>query len=538
MHTNRDVTLPDHGLAAELPGAVMNEARISLDTLGQIESIVSACVAGRIERASAFAGALAGKPAPSVKPAATREGSAAIVSIMQRSKPGPMAAPHSATLGQTGGQDRYYFQPSAEAAPAPAPETDSRKFDTDGLRADFPALHQEVNGKPLVWLDNAATTQKPNAVIDAVAEFYRSDNSNVHRAAHTLAKRATQAYESARIKVRDFVGARSEREIVFVRGTTEAINLVAYSYGGANLRRGDEILITTMEHHANILPWQLVAQQTGAILRAAPIDNNGQLLLDEFAAMLSPNTKLVAITQVSNVLGTVNPISVISGMVHAAGARLLVDGAQSVPHMPVDVQQLGCDFFVFSGHKLFGPTGIGALYGREELLASMPPWQGGGNMIDKVAIEKSTYNDIPHKFEAGTGNLADAVGLGAAIEYFSKIDMKSADAHERSLLRNATAAISTIPGLRVIGTADNKVSVLSFVADGVQAEDLADYLDREGIAVRAGHHCAQPTLARFGLEATVRASFAFYNTMREVERFANAVAAGVKVLRKSPTQTR
>jgi len=440
-----------------------------------------------------------------------------------------MDSPHSSTLPQTTSPGRYFFLETREAAPKA--EHEEQEFDTEGVRADFPALHQEVNGKPLVWLDNAATTQKPNAVINTIAEFYRRDNSNVHRAAHTLARRATQAYEEARGKVRDLLGARSENEIVFVRGTTEAINLVSNSYGRANIGAGDEILITTMEHHANIVPWQMLAQQTGASLRAAPIDDQGQLILEEFARMLSPSTKLVAVTHVSNALGTVNPISIIAGMAHAVGARLLVDGAQSTPHFAVDVQKLGCDFFVFSGHKLFGPTGIGALYGREELLSAMPPWQGGGNMIHRVTVEKSTYADVPHKFEAGTGNLADAVGVGAAIDYLSRLDLEAADRHERALLQKATAAISDVPGLRVIGEAPDKVSVLSFVVDGVKPEDLGRYLDQQGIAVRAGHHCAQPTLDHFGLESTVRASFAFYNTMGEVDRFAEAVADGVKALR-------
>jgi len=448
---------------------------------------------------------------------------------------GMMAAPHSSSLPQTDNQ--YYFLRSMEA---PARQTSvqepqeaqkKNEFDIEGVRADFPALHQEVNGKPLVWLDNAATTHKPNAVIDAISEFYRRDNSNVHRAAHTLARRATEAYEGARIKIRDMLSARSEREIVFVRGTTEAINLVANTYGKANIGPGDEILISQMEHHANIVPWQMLAKQTGAILRAAPFDDSGRLILDEFEKMLSPKTKLVALAHVSNVLGTVNPICLIEKMVHAVGARLLVDAAQSVPHFPVNVQQLGCDFLVFSAHKLFGPTGIGALYGREELLKTMPPWQGGGNMIHHVTIEHTTYNDIPHKFEAGTGSLADAVGLGAAIDYLERLDIKAADAHERILLESATMAISHIPGLQVIGTVPDKVSVLSFVVDGVKPEDLARYLDQEGIAVRAGHHCAQPTLAHFGLESTVRASFAFYNTMHEVELFAEAVTRGVKALR-------
>ena len=617
MHTNPDVNPRGGGLAEEFIPPVMNEARISLETLGRIEPIVSDCLAGRLQRAAAFADQLGGGEAPpsvgtdtsqvaepAALPASHNAANVSTGLIAQRAKPGPMGAPHSSSLLHTKESNRYYFVPAAEPAPgprseeaappsagsdtsqvaepaalpashnaanvstgliaqrakpgpmgaphsssllhtkesnryyfvpaaepAPVPRSESNGFDVEGVRADFPALHQKVNGKPLVWLDNAATTQKPNAVIDAVSEFYRHDNSNVHRAAHTLASKATEAYEGARVKVRDLLGARSEREIVFVRGTTEAINLVSNAYGRANFGLGDEILITEMEHHANIVPWQMLAQQTGATLRAAPIDNNGALILDEFAKMLSPNTKLVAVTQVSNVLGTVNPISLISGMVHAAGARLLVDGAQSVPHFPVNVQQLGCDFMVFSGHKLFGPTGIGALYGREEILSSMPPWQGGGNMIQHVTVEKSTYNDIPHKFEAGTASLADAVGLGAAIDYLSRLDVEAAEAHERCLLESATSAIADVPGLRVIGTAPDKVSVLSFVVEGVKPEGLARYLDLEGIAVRAGHHCAQPTLAHFGLESTVRASFAFYNTMREVDRFAEAVANGVKALR-------
>lgn len=390
-------------------------------------------------------------------------------------------------------------------------------LEVNAIRRDFPALHQRVHGHPLIWFDNAATTQKPRSVIEATSRFYSHDNSNIHRAAHALAARSTEFYEGGREKVRQFIGAADAKEIVFVRGTTEAINLVAQTYGRAHIGAGDEILLTTMEHHANIVPWQLLAQQTGAVLRVAPINDAGELILDAFASLLGPRTKLVAVTQVSNALGTINPIETIIGMAHAQGIPVLVDGAQSVPHMPINVQALSCDYFVFSGHKLFGPTGIGVLYGKLPLLEEMPPYQGGGNMIRDVTFEKTTYQGSPQKFEAGTPDIGGVVGLGAAVDYLARIGMPAIAAYEHELLEYATQALSSVRGLRLIGTAAAKASVLSFVMDGIPNEQVGRHLDRYGIAVRAGHHCAQPTVRRYGLEGTVRPSLAFYNTQDEVD---------------------
>jgi len=419
----------------------------------------------------------------------------------------------------------YYFLRQADSAPlatipgAPLPRFSPTLsvLDIEGIRRDFPALHQTVNGKPLIWLDNAATTHKPQSVIDTIARFYSRDNSNIHRGAHTLAFRATELYEGARKNVQRFLGAADPKEIVFVRGTTEAVNLVAQTYGRAHIGQGDEILLTTMEHHANIVPWQMLAQQTGAVLRVAPINDAGELILDQFAALLSSRTKLVAVTQVSNALGTINPVEQLIAMAHAHGVPVLVDGAQSTPHMPVNVQALDCDFFVFSGHKIFGPTGIGVLYGKAALLEEMPPWQGGGNMIQDVTFEKTAYQGIPQKFEAGTPNIAGVVGLGAAIDYLNQVGLPAIAAYEHELLTYATHALSLVPGLRPIGTAAVKASVLSFVMEGISNEKVARYLDQHGIAVRAGHHCAQPTVRRFGLEGTVRPSLAFYNTQDEID---------------------
>jgi cysteine desulfurase/selenocysteine lyase len=360
-------------------------------------------------------------------------------------------------------------------------------------------------------------------VIDAVSRFYERDNSNIHRGVHTLAERATDAYEHAREAVRDLIGASDSQEIIFVRGTTEAINLVAQSYGRKYLREGDEIVLTIMEHHSNIVPWQMLCQESGAVLRVAPCNDLGEVLLDDYAALLGPKTKLVALSQVSNVLGTVNPVCAMTQMAHGVGARVLIDGAQSIPHIPVDVQAINCDFFAFSGHKLYAPTGIGVLYGKADVLDMMPPWQGGGNMIQDVTFERTIYNSLPHKFEAGTGNIADAVGLGAAIHYLERIGFHAAMQHEEAVLAHAIRALSAIPGLRMIGTAPHKVSVLSFVLDGVSSEELGRRLDREGIAVRAGHLCAQPVLRRFGLESTVRASLALYNTFEDVDALAGAL---------------
>ncbi|MGY0780987.1 family 2A encapsulin nanocompartment cargo protein cysteine desulfurase [Azospirillum argentinense] len=399
----------------------------------------------------------------------------------------------------------------------------SPAFDPRATRRDFPILNQTVHGKPLIWLDNAATTQKPQAVIDRLARFYAEENSNIHRAAHALAARATDAYEEAREKARRFVGAADTGEIVFVRGATEAINLVAKAWGRQHIREGDEIVVTWLEHHANIVPWQQLCAETGARLRVVPVDEDGQIRLDEYARLLNPRTRLVSLTLVSNALGTVTPAAEMVAMARSAGAVTLVDGAQAVSHMPVNMQALGCDFFVLSGHKMFGPTGIGLLYGRREVLEGMQPWQGGGNMIADVTFEKTVYQPAPMRFEAGTGNIADAVGLGAAIDYLERIGMPVIAAYEHSLLEYATAGLSTVPGLRLIGTAREKAGVLSFVLDGCRTEEVGRALDREGIAVRSGHHCAQPILRRFGVESTVRPSLAFYNTCEDLDALTAAL---------------
>jgi cysteine desulfurase / selenocysteine lyase len=391
------------------------------------------------------------------------------------------------------------------------------KFDIDGVRRDFPALHQLVNGRPLVWLDNAATTHKPQAVIDATSQFYGRDNSNIHRAAHTLAVRSTELFEAGREKVRKFLGAGDAKEIVFVRGTTEAINLVAQSYGRKNIGAGDEIIVSELEHHANIVPWQLLAEQVGAALRVIPINDRGELILDEYARLLGPRTKFVSVAHVSNSLGTIVPVEQIIALAHARGVPVLVDGAQSTPHLPVNVTALDADFYVFSGHKIFAPTGIGALYGKTPLLEAMPPWQGGGHMIKDVRFEKTVYQHAPEKFEAGTPDIAGVVGLGAAIDYLFQIGIPAIAAYEHALLEYGTQALSTIPGLRPIGTAAGKASVLSFVIPGIPNETIARHLDKHGIAVRAGHHCAMPAVRHFGLESTVRPSLAFYNTREEID---------------------
>jgi cysteine desulfurase/selenocysteine lyase len=393
----------------------------------------------------------------------------------------------------------------------------SYSFDVEAIRRDFPILREQVNGRPLIWLDNGATTQKPQPVIDRLSYFYEHENSNVHRAAHELAARSTDAYESAREKTRRFLNAGATREIVFVRGATEAINLVAQSWGRQNIQKDDEIVVTWMEHHANIVPWQMLCAEKGARLRVAPVDDSGQVLLDEYEKLLGPKTRLVSITQVSNALGTILPVTAMTEAAHRHGARVLVDGAQAVSHMRVDVQAIGCDFYVFSGHKVFAPTGIGVVYGRSEVLDQMPPWQGGGNMIQDVTFEKTLYQPPPQRFEAGTGSIADAVGLGAAIDYLDRVGIANVSRHEHMLLTYATAALLKIPGLRIIGTAREKAGVISFVMDGLRTEEIGDYLNRKGIAVRGGHHCAQPILRRFGLESTVRATFALYNTCEEVD---------------------
>jgi cysteine desulfurase/selenocysteine lyase len=409
------------------------------------------------------------------------------------------------------------------------PASSKARFDVERVRRDFPILAQRVNGRPLAYLDNSASSQHPEAVIDSIGRYYRESHANVHRGVHTLSQRATEAYEGAREKVRRFINARSVREIVFVRGTTEAINLVAQSYGRANFRRGDEIVLTWLEHHANIVPWQMLASELGVILRVVPIDERGMVDADAFEGILGPRTRLVAFAHVSNALGTVLPVERLIAAARARGIPSLIDGAQAIPHLKIDVQALDCDFYAFSGHKMFAPTGIGVLYGREALLEAMPPWQGGGDMILTVSFTQTTYNALPYKFEAGTPNIADAVGLGAAIDYLGRLDWHAVTAYEEELLEYATRRVSAIPGIRLIGTADRKVSVLSFVMDGVHAHDLGTILDADGIAVRTGHHCAMPVMEYFKVPATARASFAFYNTFEEADRLAAALARAREV---------
>lgn len=396
-------------------------------------------------------------------------------------------------------------------------------LDVHSIRKDFPILQRRINGRPLVWLDNSATTQKPIHVINALNRYYSEYNSNIHRGAHTLAKLATNAYETAREKVRDFIGAASTEEIIFVRGTTEAINLVAESFGGMNIHTGDEIVLTVMEHHSNIVPWQKLQQSKGAVIKVIPINDRGEVILEEYGKLLSSHTRIVAITHVSNVLGTVNPVRAMVDMAHKHGACVLIDGAQSVPHMGVDVRGLDADFFAFSGHKVYGPTGIGVLYGKKALLEEMPPWQRGGGMIRNVNFNDTTYNSLPYKFEAGTGNIADAIGLGAAIDYIKNIGMDIIERHEKELTFYAMEKLYRIPGLHIIGNAPDKISVISFVIDGVSPENAAYYLNQDGIAVRAGHHCAQPVLNRYGLTSSIRASLGLYNTMEEVDCLVNSV---------------
>ncbi len=395
-------------------------------------------------------------------------------------------------------------QPSFQPRLAPDPAPAAHPFDPDAIKRDFPILQQQVHGRPLVWLDNAATTQKPQFVIDRLAHFYEYENSKIHRGAHALAARATDAYECAREKVRRFLNAPSVEDMVFVRGVTEAINLVAQSWGRRNIREDDEIVITWLEHHANIVPWQQLCAEKGAKLRVAPVDDRGQIILDQYESLLGQRTRIDSVSQVSNALGTITPAREMTAMAHRHGARVLVDGAQAVPHMAVDVQEIDCDFYVFSGHKLFAPTGIGALYGKRDVLEQMPPWQGGGNMIADVTFESTIYRGSPDRFEAGTGSIADAVGLGAAIDYVDAIGLALIEHYEQELLSFATERMRSIPGLILIGTAAEKASVLSFVLDGYRVEDVGKALNHDGIAVRAGHHCAQPILRRFGLEATVR----------------------------------
>jgi len=415
---------------------------------------------------------------------------------------------------------------SAGAAAASAAR---RAFDVEEVRRDFPVLHQEVHGHPLVFLDNAASSQRPQSVIDEIARFDGHDYANIHRGVHELSQRATAAFEGARDKVRGFINAADRKEVIFVRGTTEAINLVASSYARPALNLGDEIVLTTMEHHSNIVPWQMVCRERGAVLRVAPINDRGELEVDELVKLLSPRTKLLTLVHVSNALGTVNPVKEIIAAAHERGIRVLIDGAQAIPHMRVDVQDLDADFYAFSSHKMFGPTGVGVLYGKQELLDAMPPYQGGGDMISVVTFEKTFYNSLPAKFEAGTPNITGVVGLGAAIDYLEGLDWDAALAHERDLLAYATERISAIPEVTIIGTAAEKESVLSFLIEGIHPHDVGTILDRNGVAVRAGHHCAQPVMQRYSIPATTRASIAFYNTREDIDALERAVRNTIEV---------
>ena len=402
-------------------------------------------------------------------------------------------------------------------------------FDAEKIRADFPLLQQSVNGHPLVYLDNGATSQKPQAVIDALVRYYTTENANVHRGVHTLSQQATDDYEAARAKIRQLINAAHDHEIIFTRGATESINLVAQSYGRQNIGPGDEIIISNMEHHSNIVPWQMLCQEKNATLRVVPINDSGELLMDEYERMLSPRTKLVAITHVSNALGTIQPAAQIVALARAHGALTLLDGAQAIPHLPIDVRQLDCDFYAFSGHKLYGPTGTGALYGKTELLDNMPPVYGGGEMIKSVTFEHTTYNDLPYKFEAGTPNIAGAIGLGAAIDYLQNIGYDAIAAHEHQLLQYGAQTLQSIGGLRIIGDSPHKAGILSFVIDNIHPHDIGTILDTQGIAIRTGHHCAQPVMQRFQIPATARASLAIYNTKADLDALARAIDRAIEI---------
>jgi cysteine desulfurase / selenocysteine lyase len=401
-------------------------------------------------------------------------------------------------------------------------------LDVTAIRKDFPILAQQVHGKPLIYLDNAATSQKPKCVIEALTRFYQMDNANIHRGVHQLSERSTQSYEAARGNVQRFLNGANTREIIFVRGATEGINLVAQTYGRTHVSAGDEIVISAMEHHSNIVPWQILCEEKGAMLRVIPINDRGEVDFDQFEKLLNRRTRLVAVSHVSNALGTINPVREIVNTAHGWNVPVLIDGAQAVPHMRVDVRDLDCDFYVFSGHKVFGPTGIGVLYGKEQLLEQMPPWQSGGDMIRSVTFEKTTYNELPYKFEAGTPDIAGVIGLGAAIDYLQQIGMDAVAAHEQDLLEYGTRALEGISGLRLIGTAREKAGVLSFVIDGVHPHDAGTILDQEGVAVRTGHHCAQPVMDRFGVSGTTRASLAFYNTREDID----ALVAGIQKVKE------
>jgi cysteine desulfurase / selenocysteine lyase len=411
---------------------------------------------------------------------------------------------------------------SVNAHPSSTPEP--QDYNVERIRADFPILHQKVHGHPLVYLDNAATSQKPRQVIDAITRYYERDNANIHRGVHYLSEKATEDYENARKAVQEFINAGDSREIIFVRSTTEAINLVAQTYARQNLKPGDEVLITAMEHHSDIVPWQMICQEKQGKLQVAPINEDGELILEEFERLLTPRTKLVAVAHLSNALGTINPIKRIVEIAHAKNVPVLVDGAQAAPRLPVDVRNLDCDFYAFSGHKIYGPTGIGVLYGKLPILESMPPYQGGGDMISSVAFERTVYNKVPHKFEAGTPDISGPIGLRAALEYINRLGIENIEKHEHELLQYATEQVSVIPGVKLIGTAKEKAGVLSFVMEGVHPHDIGTILDQQGIAIRTGHHCAQPVMHRFGVPATARASFGLYNTKEEID----ALVSGIK----------
>jgi cysteine desulfurase / selenocysteine lyase len=406
--------------------------------------------------------------------------------------------------------------------------TTATAFDVAAIRKDFPILHQSVHGHPLVYLDSAASSQKPKAVIDAISRFYSSDYSNIHRGVHSLSERSTRQYEETRVKIQRLINAAHSREIIFVSGTTGGINLVAQTFGRQQIKSGDNIVVTELEHHSNIVPWQMLCEETGAVLQGAPIDDNGDVRMQEFERRLNGRTRLVAVAHISNVLGTILPIKEIARLTHNAGARLLVDGAQAAPHMKIDVQDLDADFYAFSGHKIYGPTGIGVLYGKAALLNAMPPYQGGGDMIESVTFDKTTYNSLPYKFEAGTPDIAGVIGLGAALDYVNELGMEAIAAYEHDLLHYAVQALSSEPGIRIIGTSKHKASAISFVVDGIHPHDVGTVLDHQGIAVRTGHHCAQPLMERFGVPATTRASLALYNTRQEID----ALIAGLRKVKE------
>jgi cysteine desulfurase / selenocysteine lyase len=500
---------PDASTLAEMANAFFS----AMSTAGSIGTAAPAIATG----------------APGMLPATTALPGAPALPSAQSFGPASAASPSSFYFLEqalpAGALTTFDIRNPFEFRPDVVPQLESarRVFEPAVARRDFPILHQQVNGRPLIWLDNAATTQKPQSVIDRISRFYEEENSNIHRAAHALAARATDAYEASREKVRRFINAGSTKEIIFVRGATEAINLVAQSWGRRHVGKDDEIVITWLEHHSNIVPWQMLCAEKGARLRVAPIDDRGQVLLDEYEKLLGPRTRLVSLSQVSNALGTVTPAAEMVAMAHRHGARVLVDGAQAVSHMPVDVQALGCDFYVFSGHKMFAPTGIGVVYGTPDVLEASPPWHGGGNMIVDVTFEKTVYQHPPARFEAGTGNIADAVGLGAAIDYLTQFGMETIARYEHELMAYGTEALNGVPRLRLIGTAPEKAGVLSFVIDGLRSEDIGAALDKEGIAVRAGHHCAQPALRRFGVETTVRPSLALYNTPSDIDALVDAL---------------